>query len=182
MRLNAIHTTVLTLITLMIAPLAHAHDGHAVITHAAGLVDGFIHPMTGLDHLLVTITAGFWAARCGNHGSRDLLFLLGAVLAGILVGTASVAYPGLGLETVLVLFMIAVGVALAIVAPQMFGYALFGSLLVYQGITHILGIPAAASPVLYSTGLLLAAVLLLSLGTLLRHVVLTRRPCASTIG
>jgi len=54
MRLNAIHTTVLTLITLMIAPLVHAHTGHAVVTHAAGLVDGFIHPMTGLDHLLVS--------------------------------------------------------------------------------------------------------------------------------
>jgi len=180
MRLNAIHTTVLTLIILIIAPLAHAHSGHAVITHAAGLVDGFIHPMTGLDHLLVTITAGFWAARCGNHGSRDLLFLLGAVLAGILVGTASVAYPGL--ESVLVLVMIAAGVAVAIVAPQMLGYALFGSLLVYHGITHILEIPAAASPVLYSAGLMLATVLLLSLGTLLRHVILTRKPCANTIG
>ena len=114
------------------------------------------------------------------HGSRDLLFLLGAVLAGILVGTASVAYPGL--ESVLVLVMIAAGVAVAIVAPQMLGYALFGSLLVYHGITHMLEIPAAASPVLYSAGLMLATVLLLSLGTLLRHVILTRKPCANTIG
>ena len=173
MRLKAMQTTMLTLIALMIAPLVHAHTGHAEGLQTAGLVDGFIHPLTGVDHLLVTIAAGFWAARSGNHGVRDVLFLMGMVLFGILAGAACVAYPGLGLESVLVLILIMAGVTVAIAVPQFFGYALFGSFLLYHGITHVLGMPAAASLLLYSTGLILATALLLSLGTLLRHVTLT---------
>ena len=42
---KVIFTSILTFISLLLAPLAHAHTG----THAtAGLVEGFIHPLTGL--------------------------------------------------------------------------------------------------------------------------------------
>lgn len=183
MRLNAVQTTLLTLVTLMIAPLAQAHSGPAVGLQTAGLVDGFIHPLTGLDHLLITIAAGYWAARSGNHGVRDVLSLMGLVLAGILAGATCIAYPGLGLESVLVLILIMAGVTVAIAAPQVFGYAVFGSFLFYLGITHVLGMPGAASLVFYAVGMMFATALLLSLGTLLRHVTLTCcRSHGNTIG
>jgi len=169
------------LIALVFSPLAYAHAGHAGIPHGAGLVDGFIHPLTGIEHLLVTIGAGYWAARSGNHGARDVLSLLGVVLAGMLGGFACVTYPGIGLESVAVLILIVAGVTVAIAAPQVFGYALFGSLLFYHGITHVLEMPATVTLVLYATGLMFATALLLSLGTLLRHVLLTRKPHESTI-
>jgi len=182
MRLNTVQKIALTLITLMIAPLVDAHTGHAGTTRAAGLVDGFIHPMTGIDHLLVTIAAGYWAARSCNHGMCDVLSFMGLLLAGILTGAACVAYPGLGLETVLVPILIATGVTVAIVAPQLTGYAVFGGFLFYHGITHVLQMPAAATLAVYSVGLMFATALLLSLGTLLRHVMFTRKPHGSTIG
>lgn len=178
MRLTALQTTVPTLIAMMLAPLAHAHTGGG---HTAGMVDGFIHPLTGIDHLLVTIAAGYWAARSGNHGTRDVLSFLGVVLAGILIGAACVAYPGLGLESMAVLILIAAGITVAIAAPQMFGYALFGSFLFYHGITHVLEMPVSASLVFYTAGLMFASTLLLSLGTLLRHVVCCRKPHENTI-
>jgi urease accessory protein len=182
MRLNAVHTAVLSLTALMIAPLVQAHTGSAEVTQAAGLVDGFIHPLTGLDHLLVTIAAGYWAARSGNHGVRDVLSFMGLVLAGILVGAACVAYPGLGLESVLVLILIVAGITVAIAAPQVFGYALFGSFLFYHGIAHVLEMPAAASLASYSVGLMFATALLLALGTLLRHVMICCKPHEHSIG
>ena len=73
------HTTLLTLITLLVAPCAMAHEG---LHTSIGLIDGFMHPATGLDHLLVAIAAGYWAARSGDHGVRDVLFIL-ACLAGL---------------------------------------------------------------------------------------------------
>jgi len=181
MRLNALHPAVPALIALMFAPLAHAHASHAGIPHSAGLVDGFIHPLTGIEHLLVTIGAGYWAARSGNHGARDVFSFIVVVLAGVLAGIACVTYPGLGLESVAVLILIVAGITVAIAAPQVFGYALFGSLLFYHGITHVLEMPAAATLGVYTTGLMFSTTLLLSLGTLLRHVMLTRKPHESTI-
>ena len=50
MLLRAMQTTLLMFIALLIAPVAIAHTGHAGIPHAAGLVDGFIHPLTGPEH------------------------------------------------------------------------------------------------------------------------------------
>ena len=182
MRLNAKQTTVLTLITVMIAPLVQAHTGHAGGSATAGLVDGFIHPLTGLDHMLVAIAAGYWAARSGNHGTRDVLSMLGLALAGILAGTACVAYPGMGLESVAVLILIVAGITVAIAAPQVFGYALFGSFLFYQGITHVLEMPVTVALGFYVPGLLFATAMMLALGTLLRHVVCCRKPHENTIG
>jgi len=49
---------------LLVSPLVLAHSGGG---HVAGLADGFMHPVTGLDHLLIAIAAGFWAGRSGDH-------------------------------------------------------------------------------------------------------------------
>jgi urease accessory protein len=92
MQLRIIHTTVLTLIILLVAPLALAHGG---LHTSNGLVDGFMHPASGLDHLLVAIAAGYWAARGGDHGLRDVLFFLALFAAGSLLGMLSFAVPQL---------------------------------------------------------------------------------------
>ena len=172
---KTIHTCILAFITLLLAPLAQAHTG----THAApGLVEGFIHPLTGLDHILIAVAAGYWAARAGNHGMRDMTLFLGLQLAGILLGVVSLAFPELGIATLLAFTLAVAVIAVAIAMPEKFVYVFFGGFALYHGLAHILEMPHQTMVAAYITGLLISTGLLLALGNLARHVVITRKPHA----
>lgn len=172
---KAIYTCLLTFITLLLAPLAQAHPGGQA---TAGLVEGFIHPLTGPDHLLIAVAAGYWAARGGNHGIRDMSLFLGLLLAGILLGLISVALPELGIATLLAFLLTVAVIAVLIAMPENFLYVFFGGFALYHGLTHILEMPYQVMVAGYVTGLLISTSLLLALGNLLRHVVITRKPHA----
>ena len=55
MPLRSLSAVLLAFVTLLVSPFALAHSGAG---HAALLADGFMHPVTGLDHLLIAIAAG----------------------------------------------------------------------------------------------------------------------------
>ena len=165
-------TLLLAPFVLLLSPLAFAHSGGASI---AGLADGFMHPVTGLDHMLIAIAAGFWAARSGNHGVPDILYFLLLLLAGILLGIVSVQFPQLQLETLLVLGITVIFIALTIAAPHYFSYIFFGGFAVYHGIVHMLEIPAAAPVTGYILGLMFSTMILMMVGLILRQVVATRK-------
>ena len=58
MKRAAVTTFVAFLVFAPIAALAHpGHDG------AGGLVHGFVHPVTGIDHVLAMIAVGVLAAQ-----------------------------------------------------------------------------------------------------------------------
>jgi urease accessory protein len=42
--------------------LAHAH---AQVGEATGFLTGFLHPMTGLDHIIAMVAVGLWGAQLG---------------------------------------------------------------------------------------------------------------------
>lgn len=60
---------VLSVAALGIAMPVLAHPGHAGTT-------GFMHPLSGLDHVLAMISVGLWAARSGGapYGSCQRRF------------------------------------------------------------------------------------------------------------
>lgn len=170
---KALQTTALTIFSLLLAPLARAHTG---MHESVGLVEGFIHPLTGLDHMLVAIAAGYWAARAGSHGVRNNATFLVLLLAGMLLGMASRAYPGLGIATALAFLLAVAVIAVAIAMPKWFVHVFFGAFALYHGLSHMLEMPRHAMLAGYTTGLLISTGLLLSLGAMLRHVVVTRKP------
>ena len=174
---KVIFTSILTLITTLLAPLVQAHTG---IHATTGLVDGFIHPLTGLDHILIAVAAGYWAARAGDHGIRDMLPFLGLLLAGMLIGLASLAFPALGLATLLAFLLVVAVIAVAIAMPEKFVYVFFSAFALYHGLSHILEMPGEVLVAGYIIGLLISTGLLLALGSLLRQVVITRKPHAGT--
>lgn len=164
----------LTMLTgLLVSPLAVAHTG---VHLTEGLVDGFMHPVGGLDHLLVAIAAGFWAARCGNHGVRDMAFFLVLFATGLLLGGASQLLPQLDITTPLLFLMIVAVIAVAIAVPAYFMYAFFGSFGLWHGLAHMLEMPAGAAHVGFAAGLLLSTGVLLTLGLILRTVVAAYLP------
>ena len=68
----------------MLPTAAFAHPGHL---SGLSFADGFLHPLTGADHLAAALLVGALAAVSRRaHGT--LVAFLGAVAAGLLVGGA----------------------------------------------------------------------------------------------
>jgi urease accessory protein len=57
---------ILFLAALAVAPAAHAHVG---VGETTGFMRGFLHPLSGLDHVLSMVAVGLWAAQRGG-GAR----------------------------------------------------------------------------------------------------------------
>lgn len=172
MSLTLVYRILVAAILLLIAPLASAHPGHI----GAGLIDGFMHPATGIDHLLVAIAAGYWAARRDDHGLRGHGLFIGMLVAGILLGAAGSRWFHVDMTPAVMLVLIVLVIAVAIGATAWFLHALFGSLALFQGVQHMSALPADAPLTGFALGLVLATGVLLLVGQMVRHVVSTRTP------
>lgn len=143
---------------------AWAHPGHV----DSGLWSGFIHPFSGLDHILAMLAVGVWAAR--NAGNRRW-FAPAAFLIGMIAGGS------LGLEGVQPLFLesaiaasaLAAGLlaALAMRMPLAVQALIAGTFAVWHGIAHGMELPVLVAPQAYILGFLAATALLLGTGLVL---------------
>jgi urease accessory protein len=90
-----------------------AHAGHSQGDLHGALSTGFIHPFTGLDHLLMMLCVGIWAGRSGGALRWQLpaAFLLG-MTGGWALGLMGATVPGL--EGGIAATLIALGVVLAL--------------------------------------------------------------------
>ncbi|SDK21258.1 urease accessory protein [Methylophilus rhizosphaerae] len=66
----------------LLSGAAYAHPGHDLQT---GFASGFLHPMTGWDHMLVMLSLGIWAARRPAQQGWQLPVLFVAVMAAFAV-------------------------------------------------------------------------------------------------
>ena len=51
------------LLVLLLSSPVLAHTGQGV---ASGLLSGFLHPLTGIDHLLAMVAVGIWGTQLGR--------------------------------------------------------------------------------------------------------------------
>ena len=172
MSLNPVCKILVTAVLLLVAPLASAHPGHL----GASLADGFMHPATGIDHLLVAICAGYWAALRGDHGLHRQGLFMGMFVAGILLGAAGIRWFSADITPALMLLLIVLVITVAIGATSWFLHALFGSLALFQGVQHMAALPVDEHLTGFALGLVLATGVLLLVGQMVRHVVSTRTP------
>ena len=159
------HRRWIALLILFCTPaIALAHPGH----DHAGLGPGFLHPLSGLDHLLVLLGIGFWAARVGSIRGALLAgtAVLGALAGGFALGLAQGPLPvsefgilaSLMLTGLLVFFGTRLGVA--VTASIAAGFA------VLHGFGHGAEVAAGLSASGFLGGFLLASILLLTAGAL----------------
>ena len=150
------------LILASAAASAHPQGGGA---HTHGFFDGFVHPFTGLDHLLAMLAVGMWSARQSNARWLPATFL-GMMLVGVLTGVAGLAIPGL--ETGIALTVALMGVLIAVAArlPAALGALMVGAFALLHGNAHGHELPEAAS----AMGLLAASALLVYGGRVLGRV------------
>ena len=177
MQLRSLSAVLLAPVMLLVSPFVLAHAG---AIHGAGLADGFMHPVNGLDHLLMVVAAGFWAGRSGDHGVPDVMYFLAFFVGGILLGYCSLLFPQLQLSTILIVLLTVAFVAASIAAPRYLAYIFFGGFAVYHGVVHMLEMPVPATAAGYMIGLFFSTGLLLILGLMLRQVVVIRKPHSAT--
>lgn len=148
-----------SMLPAMAHPAAFPHPGTAGSNSAASL--GFLHPFTGLDHLLVMVAVGLWAVQLGG---RSLWLLpcsfVGAMLLGGLLGLSS--HHASFIEHGIVASLILLGAALGMAwRPPVFIAALgVGVAGICHGFAHGSEMPVGSAPLLFLAGMVCATALL----------------------
>jgi urease accessory protein len=158
-----IKRTSLSAVLLLAAAMpAYAHVG---IGTTSSLSAGFMHPLSGLDHMTVMIAVGLWAALKGGKAvvAWPLAFV-GVMLAGGTLGMLQVPVPFV--EPGILASVVALGllVALAVDLPVSAGVAIIGLFALFHGHAHGTEVPENAGGLEYMAGFAVATALLHTAG------------------
>ncbi|MES2889721.1 MAG: HupE/UreJ family protein [Pseudomonadota bacterium] len=158
------------------APVVHAHGisvdtlSHEHVAVWRAVWAGFVHPFTGVDHLLALLAVGAWRIH-SDVAARPLPWVVTACLSlGAALGLAGVRVPLT--EALIAASLCSLGVLLAwrVGARSLLGVLpLAGALALCHGLAHgaELPVPHAAAAVI---GLVLASCVLQAAGIALAHV------------
>jgi urease accessory protein len=142
--------------------VAFAHPG---IGQAHDLVHGFVHPFTGLDHLLAMLAVGVFAAQLGGRAVWLVPATFIAVMAGAAVaGLAGLAIPQVETGIALSVLVLGAAVAFAVRVPVALAMLITGFFAIFHGYAHGAEAPATAGGLLFVLGCVLASSLLNALG------------------
>jgi urease accessory protein len=132
----------LTLGLCLASSAALAHPGHA----GGGLLAGFMHPFTGIDHLLAMFAVGLWAGQTGGAARWQLP---AAFLAAMAAGwcAAWMGWRAPGIDSGIAASLLALGVALALRArlPRPLQLAATAAFAVLHGLAHGVELPGAVA-------------------------------------
>jgi urease accessory protein len=146
---------------------ASAHTGVDAGGHH-GFVTGFLHPLTGLDHLAAMVAVGLWSALTARRAWPDLLWApLGfavMLLAGALLGLAGVQLPAVAPMIAASLLVLGLLVATQRRLPAPAATALVGVFAVFHGVAHGQELAGESGAALTLAGMLAATVLLHAAG------------------
>jgi urease accessory protein len=141
--------------------LSHPAAAHVGTGLPGGFVSGFMHPFSGIDHLLAMVSVGLWGAFLG----RPLIYALPVVfpammVAGAIMGMAGVPLPPVEVGIALSVLVLGGCIALAVRAPIWAACLVVALFAVFHGYAHGKELPSAADPISYSVGFVLATGLL----------------------
>lgn len=144
----------LSVVAMLIATTAHAHTG---IGDTQGLAHGFAHPLGGIDHVLVTVAVGLFAAHLGGRALWlvPLSFVATMALGGVL-GAAGAGLPLVEVGIALSVVILGIAVAARLRLPAVAAMGLVGCFALFHGQVHGVAVPDAVSGLAYGVGILLA--------------------------
>ena len=163
-----------------IAVEACAHPGHGALGGAGGMLDGFLHPLSGADHMTAMIVVGIWAVQLGGRArwALPMSFLaamcVGAVLGFEIAGLDRVAPSTIESGIAASLLVLGILVAQAGRMPVLMAMALTAGFAAFHGLAHGLELPSTAAPWRYVVGFV-AATALLHLGGIVLGTTMQRR-------
>lgn len=141
-----------------VASPAWAHSG---ATLQGGFASGFMHPLSGPDHLLAMVAVGLWGAFLGRPLVVALPVIFPTVMAvGGVLGMIGVPMPPIELGIAVSVLMLGFMIAAAFRAPVWAASIVVGVFAVFHGYAHGQELPVAANPIAYSMGFVFATGLL----------------------
>jgi urease accessory protein len=139
---------------------AHPQKGAAV-----GFVTGFLHPISGLDHVLAMVAVGLWGAQLGAPAIWLLPVAFPIVMAfGGTLGLIGVHLPGIEYGIAASAVMLGASVMFEIRPPLGIAAALIAFFAICHGHAHGTELPPNQSALLYSMGFVIATGCLHALG------------------
>jgi urease accessory protein len=145
-------------------------SAHPAIFHGAGAgaaaSAGFLHPLTGLDHLVVMVAVGLWAVQMGGRALWALpCAFVGSMMIGGVTGLASgIAAPVAEHGIVASIFLLGAALGMAW-RPSLLWAILLTSLAgLCHGYAHGSEMPSGLLPLLYFAGMVGATAILHAAG------------------
>ena len=146
----------------LLPTLALAHTG---VGETSGFSHGFMHPVSGLDHILAMVLVGIFAWQLGGRAlwAVPATFVLVMAVGGGL-GMVGIDIPfvevGIGLSVVVLGAIVAFGVK----APVAVAMAVVGLFAIFHGHAHGAEMPEDAGGLAYAAGFMIATALLHCVG------------------
>jgi len=131
--------------------------GHVGESGAYGLLTGFMHPLSGFDHVLAMIAVGLWGAQLGAPAIWVLPLAFPLVMAaGALLGLLGVPVPGVEYGIAASAIVLGVAVAFELRPPLVVAALIVGGFAIFHGHAHGSELPPGQSALLYSFGFVIA--------------------------
>ncbi|RFB88442.1 Ni/Fe hydrogenase [Rhizobium leguminosarum bv. trifolii] len=150
---------------LLSAGVAEAHIGTG---GASGVAAGFLHPITGLDHVVAMIAVGLWGAQLGKPAIWLLPITFPLVMAfGGFLGLLGVSLSGVEIGIALSGILLGAAVLTEIRPPLVAAAILVGVFAIFHGYAHGGELPPGENALFFSLGFVIATGLLHATGILI---------------
>jgi urease accessory protein len=158
--INIIRTAIMSCFLLLLtASMAYAHADAASLQ--GGFSSGFMHPLSGLDHVVAMVAVGLWGVFLGRPAIWVLPIVFPLVMAfGGALGVAGIAIPYIETGIALSGLVLGLAVLFAFRPPLWIAAVIVGAFAIFHGHAHGTELPNAANPLVYSIGFVIATGLL----------------------
>ena len=155
----AAHVVLIAALIMALFPTpALAHEGTGL---AGGFLAGFMHPLSGADHMLAMVSVGLWGAFLGRPLVYALPMIFPTVMAfGAGIGMLGVPLPPVEIGIALSVVTLGLMILFAVRAPVPVACAIVAIFGLFHGYAHGVELPSAADPIGYSAGFVLCTGLL----------------------
>jgi urease accessory protein len=139
-----------------------AHPGHDGTT---GLLHGFVHPVTGIDHIFAMIAVGLLAAQYGGRALWlvPMSFLVTMAIAGA-IGMSGIHVPVAEVGIALSVAILGLAIAFQRKPPTVVAMLVVGFFALFHGYVHGAELPGGTGVLSFAAGFLSATALLLGVG------------------
>ncbi len=144
---------------LLFIPMVFAHTDAATLK--GGFINGFMHPITGLDHVIAMVAVGLWGTFLGKPAIWILPIVFPLVMAiGGALGVVGVPIPYIETGIALSGLLLGLAVAFAFRPPIWVAAVIVGAFAIFHGHAHGTELPKATSPLIFSIGFVVSTGLL----------------------
>ena len=138
--------------------VAFAHTG---VGDTSGLVHGFVHPISGLDHILAMLMVGIFAWQLGGRALWLVpITFVGVMALGGMLGVAGIPVPFVEIGIALSVVVLGAIVAFNVKATVAVAMGIVGLFAIFHGHAHGAETPQDTGGVAYAAGFLIATAML----------------------